>query len=118
MTAKKQVSSNPFIVPDSPYRCCAVDCFERGVWSATLTGEHWLCAKHAEMFQERRGELGSPAYAAFCEWWVRFKRNPPPCEYADQVGPFVRVGAVLAAHPPLDFEALEERRAIQAESES
>lgn len=65
-----------------------------------------------------RGDPNGPEYAAFCEWFARFKSNPPACEHADYVDHFVRAGAVFvqADFRPGDFEALEERRAIQEES--
>jgi hypothetical protein len=55
----------------------------------------------------------SPAYVDFKKWWGEFQHNRPSVPFADHVGSFTRVGALVA--PKVDLEALEERRAIQEE---
>jgi hypothetical protein len=60
-----------------------------------------------------RGRPDSLEYLAFLQWWAAFKRRPPYCSHPDSIGPLVRIGSILEA-PQFDFEALEERRAIQA----
>lgn len=116
MTAKRQTESNPFIKPDSPYRCSEAECFERGVWSPGLFGSGWFCAKHAVKLQAVMSEPDAGPYLAFCQWWAKFKRNPPSCEYADYVASFARIGAVMVLQVP-DFETAEERAAIQHEAD-
>jgi hypothetical protein len=57
---------------------------------------------------------------SFAEWFVRFSAQPPGAldrdgrEMPDRVGTFARLGAIPRT---LDFEAIEERRAMQAESD-
>lgn len=116
----RQTPQNPFIAPESPYRCSEQNCFERGAWSPRLFGSGWFCAKHAEPLRVAMSESNSPAYFAFCQWWATFKRNPPECRHRDAIGDFVRAGAVFAPEVgrPLsesERELLEERAAIQAE---
>lgn len=53
----------------------------------------------------------------FAEWFARFKASPAPCPFTDQVGPFIRAGAVVSAPVPQNFEAREERAAIQREGD-
>jgi hypothetical protein len=44
----KQTAQNPFIRPDSQYRCAVPDCIAHGVWSPTLNGSVWYCRQHAD----------------------------------------------------------------------
>jgi hypothetical protein len=115
VTAKRQIPSNPLIANESPYACRATGCNEMGVWCPAGSGNEWYCAVHRERIQSGQLGIESPEYLAFCEWFADFKRHPPSTPYADFVGTFVRIGAI-ATLPHLDFEAREERLAIQAES--
>jgi hypothetical protein len=58
----------------------------------------------------------SPAYLCFKAWWDAFKARPPYCPHADYIGTFVRLGAVMVA-PKLDYEAREERNAIERQDD-
>lgn len=40
---------NPFILPDSQYRCVVRDCTNHGVWSPMVNGPTWYCRQHAEL---------------------------------------------------------------------
>ena len=93
MTRKLQVPENPFIVPDSAYRCSVPGCFGRGIWSPGILGGVWHCAAHVLPREQPPGDPSSPAYLAFKARWQQL------CKPARR----------------LDFESEEERRAIQAE---
>lgn len=58
----------------------------------------------------------SPAYLRFKAWWKAFK---PTYKHPDRIGTFIRVGALISSRGIRsgDFEAREERAAIQAESD-
>ncbi len=47
MKIPRQTPHNPFIGPDSQYRCAAHDCTNMGVWSPMLNGSTWYCRQHA-----------------------------------------------------------------------
>lgn len=65
-------------------------------------------------FRTKSGHLVHDA-ESFAAWFADFKANPPPCKYPDQVGPFIRLGAIPSIARPIDRELLEERRGIQSE---
>jgi hypothetical protein len=50
-SARKQSNGNPFIAPDSQYRCNVADCTSIGVWSPMLNGSVWYCRQHAGLPQ-------------------------------------------------------------------
>ncbi len=62
-----------------------------------------------------RSSATSPAYVAFKAWWQGFKSKSQESIPPDHIGSFIRVGCTVKTAKRGDFEAREERAAIQAE---
>jgi hypothetical protein len=140
-----QTNHNPFIAPDSQYRCNVSDCSSIGVWSPMLNGSVWYCRKHAELpepaprWEPTPGPHTGEEIAAAKEkvrefiasgkiefeppsdaWWQRLITRSRNGEKLLLIQQQMATQAWINAKRPRDWtppdvEALEERAAIQAE---
>jgi hypothetical protein len=141
--SNRQIPNNPFIAPESQYRCAVADCLAPGVWSPMVNGSTWYCRAHAglheptprwepepgpytaEQIAEAQLRLkaftaGVPFEAPSDEWWHKLITRWRAGEQLLLVQTAMATQAWINAHrphewTPPDIEAIEERLAIQAE---